>query len=61
MFVWDELLILCPLKNKVLVVEKKALLPVALIHVVYHLEDHRKFEAFYFWFILQSDERLKSN
>jgi len=23
-------------------VEKKALLPPALIHVVYHLEDHRK-------------------
>lgn len=37
---WEKLLILCPLK--VLMVEKKALLPVALIPVVYHLEDHRK-------------------
>lgn len=25
-------------------VEKKALLPVALIHVVYHLEDHRELQ-----------------
>lgn len=34
------MLILCPIK--VLMIEKKALLPVALIRVVYHLEDHQK-------------------